>query len=186
MPPVASILIPTRRRRDYLAVALASAAPQAAEYGAELIVVEDDPADPETAELAAEHGARYTAHGETRGLNAARNTAIALAQADLLCFLDDDAEAWPGWLGALLAAAHDEPDYDAFGGPIRARLEGTNLHACGREPPPVTTLDLGPDDRDAEFVWGANLTLRRRALERRAASIPGSTCTATRRTGSGA
>ena len=53
-----------------------------------------------------------------------------------------------------------------FGGPIRARLEGTNLHACGREPPPVTTLDLGPDDRDAEFVWSANLTLRLRALER--------------------
>jgi GT2 family glycosyltransferase len=165
VPPAASIVIPTRRRRDYLAVALASAAPQAAEHGAELIVVQDDPADPETERLAAGHGARYEAHGETRGLNAARNTAIALAQADLLCFLDDDAEAWPGWLGALLAAAAALPGHDAFGGPIRARLEGTNLHACGREPPPVTTLDLGPEDRDAEFVWGANMTLRRRALD---------------------
>ena len=73
---------------------------------------------------------------------------------------------WPGWLAALLAAARRSPEYDAFGGPIRPRLEGTNLHACGREPPPVTALDLGPDDRDAEFVWGANLTLRRRAMER--------------------
>ena len=173
MPPVASILIPTRRRREYLAVALASAAPQAAEHGAELIVVEDDPADPETEQLAAQHGARYEAHGETRGLNATRNTAIALAQSDLLCFLDDDAEAWPGWLGALLTAAAEEPEHDAFGGPIRAQLEGTNLHACGREPPPVTTLDLGPDDRDAEFVWGANLTLRRRALERAGDFDPG-------------
>ena len=36
-----------------------------------------------------------------------------------------------------------------------------NLHACGREPLPVTTLDLGPEDRDAEFVWGANMALRR-------------------------
>ncbi|MEO8690338.1 MAG: glycosyltransferase [Solirubrobacteraceae bacterium] len=173
MPPAASILIPTRRRRDYLAVALASAAPQAAEHGAELIVVEDDPADLETAALAAAHGARYEAHGETRGLNAARNTAIALAESDLLCFLDDDAEAWPGWLGALIAAAASEPDYDAFGGPIRARLEGTNLHACGREPPPVTTLDLGSDDRDAEFVWGANLTLRRDALDLAGGFDPG-------------
>jgi GT2 family glycosyltransferase len=173
VPPAASILIPTRRRRDYLAVALASAAPQAVEHGAELIVVEDDPADPATKQLAAQHGARYEAHGETRGLNAARNTAIALARADLLCFLDDDAEAWPGWLGALLAAAQAAPEYDAFGGPIRARLEGTNLHACGREPPPVTTLDLGPDDRDAEFVWGANLTLRRRALDRAGGFDPG-------------
>ena len=173
MPPAASILIPTRRRRDYLAVALASAAPQAAEHGAELIVVEDDVGDPEIGRLAAQHGARYEAHGGTRGLNAARNTAIALAQADLLCFLDDDAEAWPGWLGALLAAAEAASEHDAFGGPIRARLEGTNLHACGREPPPVTTLDLGPGDRDAEFVWGANLTLRRRALERAGGFDPG-------------
>ena len=105
MPPAASILIPTRRRRDYLAVALASVAPQAAEHGAEVIVVEDDAADPETEQLAARHGARYVAHGETRGPNAARNTAIELAHGDLLCFLDDDAEVWPGWLAALLAAA---------------------------------------------------------------------------------
>ena len=45
----ASICFPTRRRREYLAVALASVAPQAAEHGAEIIVVEDeaeDPADP--------------------------------------------------------------------------------------------------------------------------------------------
>ena len=80
VPPPASILIPTRRRRDYLAVALASAASQAIEHGAELIVVEDDAADPETEALAAQHGARYVAHGETRGLNAARNTAIATAR----------------------------------------------------------------------------------------------------------
>jgi len=171
--PPASILIPTRQRRDYLAVALASAAPQAAEHGAELIVVEDDPADPETEALAAQHGARFVAHGETRGLNAARNTAIASAESDLLCFLDDDAEAWPGWLGALIAAAAEHPEHEAFGGPIKAQLEDTNLHACGREPPPVTTLDLGPDDRDAEFVWGANLTLRRSALERVGGFDPG-------------
>jgi GT2 family glycosyltransferase len=173
VPPAASILIPTRRRRDYLAVALASVAPQAAAHGAELIVVEDDPADPATQQLATRHGGRYQALGTTQGLNAARNTAIGLARSDLLCFLDDDAEAWPGWLGALLAAGAAEPGYDAFGGPIRARLEGTNLHACGREPPPVTTLDLGPEDRDAEFVWGANLTLRRRALDRAGGFDPG-------------
>ena len=44
---------------------------------------------------------------------------------------------------AMLAAAAAHPGHEAFGGPIRARLEGTNLHACGREPLPVTTLDLG-------------------------------------------
>ena len=173
MAPAASVLIPTRRRREYLAVALASAAPQAAEHGAELIVVEDDPGDPETE--AAGGGARGALRGARRDARAQRGAQHRdrAGEADLLCFLDDDAEAWPGWLGALLAAAAEQPEHDAFGGPIRAQLEGTNLHACGREPPPVTTLDLGPDDRDAEFVWGANLTLRRRALERAGGFDPG-------------
>ena len=166
MPPSASILFPTRRRRAYLAVALASVAAQARAQGAEILVVEDDPADAETERLAGAHGARYSALGSARGLNVARNAAADAARADLLCFLDDDVAAWPGWLDALLAAAASHPDHEAFGGPIRARLEGTNLHACGREPAPVTTLDLGPDDCDAELVWGANLAVRRAALER--------------------
>jgi GT2 family glycosyltransferase len=166
MAPAASILFPTRRRRDYLATALASVAGQAAEHGAEIVVVEDDRSDRETERLAGSHGARYMALGRPRGLNVARNAAIDAAEADLLCFLDDDVAAWPGWLGALLDAAASHPGHEAFGGPIRARLEGTNLHACGREPAPVTTLDLGPDDRDADLVWGANLAVRRSALER--------------------
>jgi GT2 family glycosyltransferase len=164
--PAASILFPTRNRRAYLAVALASVANQAAAHEAEIVVVEDDGADPETERLAASHGARYVALGRPQGLNIARNAAIEAATADLLCFLDDDVAAWPSWLGAILAAASGNPEHDAFGGPIRALLEGTDLHACGREPLPVTTLDLGPADRDADLVWGANLTLRRAAVER--------------------
>jgi len=166
MPPSASILFPTRRRRAYLAVALASVAPQAAAHGAEIVVVEDDPADPETERLVTSRGGRYLALGAPRGINVARNAAIDAATGDLLCLLDDDVEVWPRWLEALLAAAAAHPDHEAFGGPIRPRLEGGRLHACGREPLPITSLDLGSEDADAEFVWGANLTLRRSALER--------------------
>src|SRR5918998_4342747 len=128
MAPPASVIFPTRRRRDYLAVALASVAPQAAAHGAEIIVVEDDPADPETERLVTGHGGRYLAHGAPRGINVARNTALEAASGELLCFLDDDVEAWPGWLGALLGAARDCPGHEAFGGPIRPRLEGGRLH----------------------------------------------------------
>ena len=85
---------------------------------------------------------------------------------DLFCFLDDDVEVWPGWLDAMLAGAAAYPDHEVLGGPIRARLEGSHLRACGREPLPVTTLDLGEADTDAAFVWGANLTIRRAAIER--------------------
>jgi GT2 family glycosyltransferase len=166
MAPSASILFPTRNRRGYLADALASVAGQAAAHEAEILVVEDDVHDLETERLAGAHGARYVALGAPRGLNLARNAAAEAARADLLCFLDDDIVAWPEWLGAILVAAESQPEHEAFGGPIRARLEGTNLHACGREPAPVTTLDLGPADRDADLVWGANLTVRRAAFDR--------------------
>ncbi|MEJ7891625.1 MAG: glycosyltransferase [Solirubrobacteraceae bacterium] len=164
--PAVSILIPTQGRRDYLAVALASLAPQLAAHAGDLIVVEDGARDAATEALVVAGGGRYLAHGAPRGPNAARNTAIAAAQSELLVFLDDDVEVWPGWLAALLAAAAGCPDHEAFGGPIRARLEGTNLQACGREPPPITTLDLGPQDTDAELVWSANLAVRSSALER--------------------
>ncbi|MEA2295152.1 MAG: hypothetical protein QOE86_2791 [Solirubrobacteraceae bacterium] len=166
MLPSASVIFPTRDRRDYLAVALASVVDQAHAHRAEIIVVEDDPEDPRTHALAQAHGARYLAHGRPLGINQARNTGLEAARSDLIVLLDDDVEVWPGWLDALLRGVEDNPGHEAFGGPIRARLEGTNLHACGREPLPVTTLDLGATDRDAEFVWGANLALRRSAVER--------------------
>src|SRR3954452_6428723 len=124
MAPPASILFPTRDRHDYLVVALASVAPQAARHGAEIVVVEDDAEDPRTAELAARHGARYVALGRRRGINAARNAAVAASSGELACFLDDDVEVWPGWLDALLAAP---PGYEGLAGPIRPRLGGAGL-----------------------------------------------------------
>ncbi|HWK28856.1 MAG TPA: glycosyltransferase [Solirubrobacter sp.] len=158
----ASIVFPTRARREYLAVALESVAPQAAAHGAEIVVVEDDAEDAATRALVERYG-RYVALGRPRGINVARNAAVAHSSGALVCFLDDDVAVWPGWLDALLAA---DALYDALGGPIRPRLEGSRLRVCGREPLPVTALDLGPDDGDAEFVWGANMALRRSALDR--------------------
>ena len=166
MTPPVSIVFPTRRRLDYLAVALASVAAQADEHGAEILVVEDDPEQPATRTLAESHGARYLALGSARGINVARNAGVQAAGGALICFLDDDVEVWPGWLDALMAAAMSCPEHEGFGGPIRPRLEGTRLRTCGREPAPITSLDLGPSDRDAEFAWGANFALRRSAIER--------------------
>ncbi len=163
----ASIIVPTRGPRlAYLDVALASVMPQAAAHGADVIVVHDDRPDAATRALADRHGAGYLAHGRPLGINVARNTGLAAGAGELLCLLDDDVRAWPGWLGALVEAAGAQPDHEAFGGPIRPRLEGGHLRTCGREPAPITAMDLGPQDGDAERLWGANLALRRSAVER--------------------
>jgi GT2 family glycosyltransferase len=166
MTPPASVIIPTRARSAYLEVALGSIAAQAGAVGAEIVVVDDGP-DAQTRAVAARHGARYVAHAASRGPNAARNTGLDHAAGDLLVFVDDDIAAHPGWLAALLDAhAAAEADVGAFAGRIHARFEDHRLRSCGREQPPVTVLDLGPADTDAEYAWGANMALRRTAVQR--------------------
>jgi GT2 family glycosyltransferase len=162
----AAVAIPTQRRARYLDVALASILPQAAAAGAEVLVV-DDGLDNATRAVAARHGARYLAHDAPRGLNAARNTALRATDATLVCFVDDDVEVRPGWLAALLGAASACPDDVAvLTGPIHARFEDHRWRACGREGPPVTFMDLGAADRDCDHAWGANMAVRRSAIER--------------------
>lgn len=166
MAPTASIIVPTRLRADYLEVALASIAPQAAAAGAEVVVVDDGP-DPRTEAAARRHGARYVAHPASKGLNAARNTGIDAAAADLLVFVDDDVEVRSGWLAALLAAdGAAAPEVGVLTGPIHARFEDHRLRSCGREGPPITAQDHGPQDRDVAHAWGANMTVRRAAIAR--------------------
>jgi glycosyltransferase involved in cell wall biosynthesis len=159
------VVIPTRRRPDYLDVTLTSVVPQAESAGAEVLVVSDG-VDGSTAEVAARHGARLVSLAKPTSLNAARNAAVGAVSSDLIVFVDDDVEAPPGWLDALLIGARCADDRDVFGGPIRARLEGGGPHACGREPAPITTLDLGEVDCDVPFVWGANMAIRARAFDR--------------------
>jgi GT2 family glycosyltransferase len=161
----AAVVIPTRERSTYLDVALASIVAQAAAAGAQIVVV-DDGGNPRTRAVALRHGATYLEHERPLGLNAARNTAIAATDAELLCFVDDDVEVRAGWLAALIGAAQtDPPDAGVFTGPIHARIEDHRFPMCGREGPPITTLDLGPTDRDAPYAWGANMAVRRSAIE---------------------
>jgi glycosyltransferase involved in cell wall biosynthesis len=160
-----SVVIPTRNRAAYLSVALASIRAQELGEPFELIVV-DDASEDGTAQEAALAGARYIRHDRPLGPNAGRNAGIRAARSDLIVLVDDDVAAPPGWLRALVDGSRRHPDADVLGGPIRACFDGPAPRGCGRESPPITTLDLGPEDREAEAVWSANLALRRGAWER--------------------
>lgn len=159
------MVVPTRDRPAYLEVTLASVAPQAEAAHAELLVVSDGP-DSTSEAVARRHGAAFFSLPQPRGLNAARNAAATRVTTELIVFVDDDVRAPSGWLSALLEGVRDAPDHEVFGGPIRAQLEGGGPRACGREPVPITTLDLGSEDRDVELVWGANMAIRTSALAR--------------------
>jgi glycosyltransferase involved in cell wall biosynthesis len=164
-PPAVTVVVPTRGRAAYLEVTLDSLRGQRTGIPYELLVVDDGATDA-TPEVAERFGVRLVRHGERRSLNAARNTGIREAGASLIAFVDDDVLVPPGWLEALVEGAERHPEAEAFGGPIRARFEGHPPRACGREDPPITTLDLGPADTEAEMVWGANFAVRRAAVER--------------------
>jgi GT2 family glycosyltransferase len=159
-------VIPTRGRPAYLEVALSSIVPQARGVGAEVLVIDDAGASHEAREQTQRLGARYEPHERELGLNVARNTGVQRSEGELVVFVDDDIEASPGWLQALLIAAREYPDVDVLAGRIRPRLEGRPPHTCGREGPPITTLDLGERDTEARYAWGANMAIRRDALER--------------------
>lgn len=164
--PAISVVVPTRDRARYLEVTLASLAAQTPGAPAYEAIVVDDGSGDRTADVVSGVAGAYIRHERPRGPNAARNTGIEAARAPLIALIDDDVRVPPGWVAALVAGAERHPWADALGGPIRASLEGAAPGGCGRESAPITTLDLGPADREVEFVWSANMALRRSAIER--------------------
>jgi glycosyltransferase involved in cell wall biosynthesis len=158
-------VVPTHDRAGYLDVTLASLLDQDFAEPYEVIVVDDGSHDA-TPDVIRRHGVRALVHDAARGPNAARNAGARAAESDLIALVDDDVFAPREWLRELVEGARHHPEAEAFGGPIRARLEGRAPRSCGREQPPVTTLDLGVTDVAAELVWSANMLLRRSALAR--------------------
>jgi len=165
------VIVPTKERAAYLRVALESLAAQDLEPGAyEVVVVDDGPSAQTravTEEVAGRAAApiRYVERAGVPGLNSARNTGVEVSAAEFVVFVDDDVDAPPGWLRELLAGRRRHPGAQVLGGPIELRLEGFRLPMCGREDPPITTLYAGPEDREIEVVWGANMGADRSAFE---------------------
>ncbi len=71
-----------------------------------------------------------------RGLSGARNTGLERADADVVAFLDDDAQAGPGWLAAI-RRAHGDPRIVGTGGWVEAEWE----------------VGEAPEWFPAEFLW---------------------------------
>jgi succinoglycan biosynthesis protein ExoM len=118
---------------------------------------------------------RYvTAH--PANISVARNAGCRESRGEAIAFLDDDQEAAPGWLAAVLEGLARFP-HDVFFGPIAPRYE---------DPAAVTPAARTLFTREASFPAGHDLFALRRPAEqtfvlstansvfRRATALPGS------------
>ena len=103
-----------------------------------------------------------------KGLSGARNTGAGIAKAEIVAFLDDDAEAEPDWLERL-AALYDDPDVLAVGGRVEPLWEaGRPGHFANELDWIVGCTYRGMPKVAAEVrnVIGANMSFRAEVLDR--------------------
>jgi len=106
----------SEKRWEQTCAAIKSALSQDPEPAEVLLVVDHNPS------LAARarseiSGVTVLESDDTPGLSGARNTGLRAASQNITAFLDDDAEARPGWLAAL-AEPYQSPDVVATGGTV--------------------------------------------------------------------
>lgn len=166
-----SVVICTHERHDLCRKAIDSLIPQVDGEKFELIVV-DNSVDRDAAERFssrfAETAIRFI-HTTSVGLSNARNIGAQAAQAPIVAYLDDDAVAEPGWVGAIAAAFEaNAPNAGVVGGLVRP---------IWIEPPPawmserflesIAIIDRGPRMRALapdEWLAGCNIAFNREAL----------------------
>jgi len=108
-----SVIIPVRNGEAFVADAVESVLAQQ-DVAAELIVVDDGSTD-STPEVLARFAGRITLDSsEGRGVSAARNRGMALAQGELLVFLDADDLHPPHYLARFVEAAAAAPRAEVF------------------------------------------------------------------------
>ena len=103
-----------------------------------------------------------------KGLSGARNTGAGIAKAEIVAFLDDDAEAEPDWLERL-AAMYDDPDVLAVGGRVEPLWEAGRPGYFANELDWIvgcTYRGMPKVAAEVRNVIGANMSFRANVLER--------------------
>lgn len=142
----------------------------------ELIVVDNGSTDDTRAvieqQAAAHPAVRYILEPRV-GLSHARNAGWLAARARIVAFLDDDAVAEPGWLEAVACAFHRaSPDVALVGGRVIPVWEAPPPAWLASRPAlGLTILDWSDVPKQitelrVEWLAGANMAVRRSALER--------------------
>ncbi len=132
MKPDISVIIPTFKRPQQVQMAIKSVLLQKdVQALVEIVVVDNDPdASAKAVVQGMECGKRWTivyGHEPEPGVATVRNTALRLAQAKRIVFLDDDQTAAPGWLKAIMEV-QAQTNADLVFGPVKGRIAADVPH----------------------------------------------------------
>ena len=161
MEPLASVVVPTRDRRDRLARLLAALGDQEHAPPFEVIVVDDASVDDTDAWLRQRHADPFVLtvlrQPVRQGAAAARNRGWRVARAPIVCFTDDDCRPDPRWLSRLVGAFSQGSGMDL--------VQGRTI------PDPDDASNRGPFSRtmvvtaEQGFYETCNVAYRRSVLE---------------------
>lgn len=167
--PRLTIVVPTRNRATLLEKCLESLTHQdVPATDLELIVVDDGSTD--TTRSTVLHAASRTAfalryvRNQGRGVNAARNTGVREASADIVAFVDDDEDVPGSWARTLLETADRDQELDGIGGPV-LEAGNTRLRTCSTCSLGDARVSLGEAGRP-ERLLGGNMAIRKSTFAR--------------------
>jgi glycosyltransferase involved in cell wall biosynthesis len=135
----------------------------------EIIVVDNNSTD-NTPEVVREFQEQYSHQihyvlETTQGLSAARNTGIRQSSGPIISFIDDDAEADPNWLAAVVEAFRQNPDAWGVGGNTFAIWDAKRPAWLTDDfLADLSIQDRGPEERKLtrrEHILGTNCSFRR-------------------------
>jgi glycosyltransferase involved in cell wall biosynthesis len=175
-----SVIIPTYNRSDLLKKSLDSVVSQNFPPSLYEILVVDNGSTDNTRAIVEffagnhkEHNIRYI-HEPEPGLHSGRHKGAFESQAEILVYVDDDIEAAPDWLNAVIEAFED-PAVHIVGGPCLAKYEidppgwveqfwtrENDRVSCG----PLSLIQFGREKRkiDPVFIWGLNYSIQKKTL----------------------
>lgn len=168
----AVVCIPTFRRPDWLERTLRSVLAQEADFGFALVVVDNDAAKAEGAaratavlsnsvipHLVLAEGNQGNCHAINRAFTEAQ---AAFADAQFFLMIDDDEEAMPGWLAAMVSTARHE-NADIVGGPVLRRFDVPVTDAVALHP---LFFSIDGTTRPVDQIHGSgNCLIRRQVFE---------------------
>jgi glucosyl-dolichyl phosphate glucuronosyltransferase len=176
--PDLSVVVSTCNRRSMLRRALDALLDQRATDGLryDVIIVDNGSTDGTRAlvEAAAASSAglvRYVFEPQ-RGVSFGRNAGVAVTDAPIVAFTDDDNAVAPDWVATIVRLLAEHPDADAVGGRVLPEWpDDVPRWITGEHWSPLAILDYGDasfftSDRDPRCLLTANLAFRREVFTR--------------------